>query len=144
MLQVLYLPNAGQLTDGGFFLQHATGSWDTPESAKLVLHGLVSHHRQWLQRLKAPGGQVSLLQLAQKGLEDAPGGDEVTQIALDVKQGLYEQTQVPTCISACSAVPEHPIVCACKALVFVGLSSAMDAWPMQCKMLDAGASAGGH
>lgn len=83
-----------QLTHGGFFPQWDEGVWDTPESAKLLLHGLMSHHRDWLSRLKAPGGAGSLADLARRGLSDIQGGSEATQVALDVKQALYQQHEV--------------------------------------------------
>ncbi|KAK9796976.1 hypothetical protein WJX73_004346 [Symbiochloris irregularis] len=66
----LYLPNAAQLTSGGFFPQHSSGSWDTPESAKLALHGL-----------------------------ELPGGSEATQIALDVIGALTQQDEVPVLVA---------------------------------------------
>ena len=92
--QVLYLPCAMQLSHGGFFARREEGAWDTPESAKLVLHGLVSHHKEWLQRLQTADGSASLAELASRGLADAPGGDVATQMALDVTAALYAQDQV--------------------------------------------------
>lgn len=100
-MQVLYLPAATQLTQGGFFKQHESGGWDTPESAKLVLHGLASHHRDWLEKLRVPGDGESLWELSQRGLQDLQGGDVATQAALDVVQALYRQSQVDMLPAAC-------------------------------------------
>ena len=93
MWQVLYVPCAMQLTHGGFFPQHAEGEWDTPESAKLVLHGLMTHHKGWLERLRMPDG-ATLADMAQRGLDDTQGGEIATQKALEVKDALYHQDQV--------------------------------------------------
>lgn len=38
----MYVPQAKQLTHGGFFVRHeASGQWDTAECAKLMMHYLV-------------------------------------------------------------------------------------------------------
>lgn len=93
-VQALYLPHAAQLTSGGFFPQHSSGMWDTPEGAKLVLHGLARHHQSWLERLKGPDGATSLWGMTQRALQDAPGGSQATQIALEVIDALTRQDEV--------------------------------------------------
>ena len=53
--QVVYVPQAQQLTQGGFFYKSKThpGMWDTAESAQLLLQNLVASHREALEALSA-------------------------------------------------------------------------------------------
>ena len=48
--QALYVPNAEVLTAGGTFAYNKEEKeWDTPESAKYILHNLLAAHREALQ-----------------------------------------------------------------------------------------------
>lgn len=48
--QALYVPNAEVLTAGGTFAHNKEkNEWDTPESAKYILHNLLAAHREALQ-----------------------------------------------------------------------------------------------
>ena len=53
--QVVFVPQAQQLTQGGFFYKSKThpGMWDTAESAQLLLQNLVASHREALEALSA-------------------------------------------------------------------------------------------
>lgn len=106
-MQALYLPSAWQLTGGGFFPQHSEGHWDTPECAQLLLQGLVAHHGQQLQELRSRDGNSTLAELAARGLQDVQGGDVATQMALEVKEALFAQTEVRELAERPAYMPLH-------------------------------------
>ena len=115
------MPSAKQLTYGGFFPVHSEGLWDTPEAAKLVLHGLMTHHESQLESMMGAEGSTSLAELAKRGLADIQGGDVATQMALDVKDGLYAQNKVRLAVIAYGMVKTClPICGGVKALVYQG------------------------
>lgn len=54
-VQVVYVPHAQQLTQGGFYYKSKAhpGMWDTAESAQLLLQNLMASHRDALEALPA-------------------------------------------------------------------------------------------
>ena len=58
-LQVLYVPSAKALIEGGSFHQHESGGWDNPTNARLVLMGLMHHHAAQLSSMAAPSQAAS-------------------------------------------------------------------------------------
>jgi len=60
-LQVLYVPNAEVLTDGGFYsYNESAGAWDTPQSAQYILQNLLTSHKDALEAMKTTDGARSL------------------------------------------------------------------------------------
>lgn len=68
--QVLYVADAGVLTAGGNFRRSEAepGAFDTPESAQLLLHNLVSAHADALGTLRTPDGASSLAEVGRVGV----------------------------------------------------------------------------
>lgn len=65
-MQVMYIPEAKQLTAGGFFNRHPDlPVWDTPEIAKLMLHYLVEGNPNRADTEKSQKSGRSLRELAQ-------------------------------------------------------------------------------
>lgn len=54
MAQVLYIPTAKALIEGGTFRQHESGGWDNPENARLLLGSLLHHHEAQLDGMPGP------------------------------------------------------------------------------------------
>ena len=61
-VQVLYVPSAQALIEGGTFYKGEDGQWDTPEIAKLLLQSMLTNHKQQLEMLNGSSGK-SLLQV---------------------------------------------------------------------------------
>ncbi|CAL8465449.1 g4985 [Coccomyxa elongata] len=95
----LYIPNAEVLTAGGTFAYNKEkNEWDTPESAKYILHNLLAAHREALQGMRTVDGSRSLLEAAEGGLEATGAAAPVTAV-LDVIEGLKGQEQVPVMLA---------------------------------------------
>lgn len=61
-VQVLYVPSAQALIEGGTFFKGEDGLWDTPEVATFLLQSMLSSHRQLLEATTRSSGG-SLLQV---------------------------------------------------------------------------------
>ena len=60
-LQLLYVPNAEVLTDGGFYsYNESAGAWDTPQSAQYILQNLLTSHKDALEAMTTKDGARSL------------------------------------------------------------------------------------
>lgn len=58
--QVLYVPSAQRLIEGGTFKKGEGGLWDSPEVARELLRSMVSNHKDQLAALPTPSGQTLL------------------------------------------------------------------------------------
>lgn len=58
--QVLYVPSAQRLIEGGTFQQGEDGLWDTPEVAKDLLRSMVTNHKDQLADITTTSGQTLL------------------------------------------------------------------------------------
>lgn len=84
-LQVMYIPQAKQLTHGGFFYQNEEGSWDTPESAKLVLQYFLSANYERVSTETSPRSGRTLESLIEGAMESSEA-TEVIDLFLEVKE----------------------------------------------------------
>ena len=89
MRQVMYIPEAKQLTSGGFFNRHATeeGRWDTPEVAKLILHYLLEGNPGRMEQERSPRSGENLAHLARQAI-DSTDPQTVVDLFLEVKEGV--------------------------------------------------------
>ena len=60
--QVMYIPSAVALIEGGIYSKGDDGLWDTPEIAKLVLQSMLTNHKKQLKSMNGSSGS-SLLQV---------------------------------------------------------------------------------
>lgn len=82
----MYVPQAKQLTHGGFFSRSGDSSlWDTPEVAKLLMHYLVAAHPERAAQVTSPASGRTLQQLVQDALAASEAG-VVVDAFLEVKQ----------------------------------------------------------
>lgn len=58
--QVLYVPSAQRLIQGGTFSKGEDGLWDTPEVAKDLLRSMVTNHKDQLAAISTTAGQTLL------------------------------------------------------------------------------------
>ncbi|KDD76148.1 hypothetical protein H632_c337p3, partial [Helicosporidium sp. ATCC 50920] len=73
-------------------------SYDAPAGARLMLRALLQAHEQQLQGVVSPSGGASLAAVAKEGL--AAGDDHApVDAALDVKQGLLQQSDLPVLLA---------------------------------------------
>ena len=63
--QVMYIPSAVALIEGGIYSKGDDGLWDTPEIAKMVLQSMLTNHKKQLQQFKS-SSDSSLLQVSVK------------------------------------------------------------------------------
>ena len=70
-VQVLYVPSAQRLIEGGTFQKGEDGLWDTPEVAKELLKSMLTNHKQQLADIPTTSGQT-LLQVCSLALLNAP------------------------------------------------------------------------
>ncbi|KAK9903455.1 hypothetical protein WJX75_006121 [Coccomyxa subellipsoidea] len=95
----VYLPNAEVLTAGGTFAYNKDAEvWDTPESAKYILHNLLAAHRDALQGMRSVDGSCSVAELAEAGLEATGAAAPVTAV-LDAIDALKAQKEVPVMLA---------------------------------------------
>ena len=85
--QVMYVPQALQLTHGGFFHSTGDGRWDTAECAKLLLHYLLAAHPARAAEVVSPSSGQSLRQLIEGALKN-PEAAQVVDAFLEVKDTL--------------------------------------------------------
>jgi hypothetical protein len=90
----VYVPNAEVLTDGGFFgFNEQKDGYDTPESAKYILHNVLASHKESLSALRMPDGSRSLEDVARAGLEAKDLAGPVDSV-LDLIEELKLQEEV--------------------------------------------------
>lgn len=58
--QVLYVPSAQTLIEGGHFHKGEDGLWETPEVAKALLRSMVTNHAKDLEKLTCSSGESLL------------------------------------------------------------------------------------
>ena len=58
--QVLYVPSAQRLVEGGTFQKGEDGLWETPEVAKDLLRSMVTNHKEQLAGISTSSGQTLL------------------------------------------------------------------------------------
>ena len=58
--QVLYVPSAQRLIEGGTFQKGEDGLWETPEVAKDLLRSMVTNHKEQLADISTTSGQTLL------------------------------------------------------------------------------------
>ena len=56
-MQVLYVPKATDLIEGGTFFKGEDGQWETPEAARLLLKSMVASHEEQLADLHSKSGE---------------------------------------------------------------------------------------
>ena len=76
-LQVLYVPSAKVLIEGGTFHQHESGGWDNPINARLILMGLLHHHEALLNSLPAPSHKPASTEQPASGQPSSSEGSKV-------------------------------------------------------------------
>ena len=59
-VQVLYVPKATDLIEGGTFFKGEDGQWETPEVARLLLKSMVASHEAQLAELQSKSGDSLL------------------------------------------------------------------------------------
>lgn len=57
-MQVMYVPRAADLIEGGTFIKAQDGVWDTPEVARLLLKSMKASHEKQLSELRCQGGET--------------------------------------------------------------------------------------
>ena len=77
VLQVLYVPSAKALIEGGTFHQHESGGWDNPINARLILMGLLHHHEALLNSLPSPSHKTSDKEPESPGEPSKPKGSSM-------------------------------------------------------------------
>ena len=111
IIQVLYIPTAKALIEGGTFRQHESGGWDNPENARLLLSSLLHHHAAQLDRMPGPAnaevgadsstgragaatsGSATLGDMARAAMDPLQDNLPV-QAVLDILDHLLQQDQV--------------------------------------------------
>ena len=59
-IQVLYVPSAQRLIEGGTFQKGEDGLWETPEVAKELLKSMVTNHKDQLADIPITSGSTLL------------------------------------------------------------------------------------
>lgn len=84
----MYIPEARQLTSGGFFNRHPEiDTWDTPEIAKLLLYYLVEGNPIRSDEVKGEKSGRTLRELAQQAI-DSSDPHETVDIFLEAKAAV--------------------------------------------------------
>lgn len=60
LVQVLYVPSAQKLIEGGLFHKGDDGLFETPEVAKALLRSMVTNHGKDLEKLTGSSGEALL------------------------------------------------------------------------------------
>ena len=81
------MPQALQLTHGGFFYPTQDSRWDTAECAKLLMHYLLAAHPARADETVSPRSGQSLRQLVEGALKN-PEAAQVVDAFLEVKETL--------------------------------------------------------
>ena len=91
-VQVWYIPQALQLTHGGFFHENSPGIWDTPESARLLLKHLKAGNPDRIASLQTSDGKSvsSLIDEAAKHRDSR----RVVDLFLEVKDAVCSADEV--------------------------------------------------
>ena len=115
-VQVLYVPTAKALIEGGTFQQHAEGGWDNPENARLLLASLLHHDEAQLRSMPAPQQPSSARDDSSGPPEAAISGSsslaDVARAAMDPQQ---DHLPVQAVLDIVSHALEQEEVCSCRA-----------------------------
>lgn len=117
--QAVYVPNAEVLTAGGTFAYNKDAeAWDTPESAKYILHNLLAAHRDALQGMHSVDGSCSVAELAEAGLEATGAAAPVTAVldAIDALKAQKEVRRPTAAVSLSLHIPKSPFSAACHSI----------------------------
>ena len=92
ILQVWYIPQAKQLTHGGFFFETDEGVWDTPESARMLLKHLKQGNTDRISTLKTANGK-SVIQLIDQAVQQTDAKKTV-DLFLEIREAVCNADDV--------------------------------------------------
>lgn len=97
---VMYIPSASIMVSGGRYYRRGSMEdedsegndekpvWDTPEAARHIMRAILESHKDALSHIHRMNGEESLLQVAERGLDENSSAQTAVEAAIALKDGL--------------------------------------------------------